>query len=122
VTRSILIVDDEFGLADVVAEMLVEAGYEVAIAINGKLALEQLAQRPRDLVMLDVMMPIMSGPETLRTMRLSDGLSKIPVILMTSLPEAIPDDEPPLHQAVLQKPFTPERLFSTVRRLLGESS
>jgi CheY-like chemotaxis protein len=115
---SILIVDDEFGLADIMAEMLEEQGYDVAIAINGALGLARLQEHPTDLVLLDMMMPILDGPGMLQAMRSEPRLAHIPVAMMTALPEALPDDEPPLYQAVLHKPFSPQLLFDTLRRLL----
>jgi len=116
---SILIVDDEFGLADLIAELLTEAGYEVAIAINGLLALRILEEKRPDLVLADVMMPILDGTELLRRIKADPRLADIPVVMMTSLPEALPRDEPPLYAEALHKPFSAERLFSTVRRFLS---
>jgi CheY-like chemotaxis protein len=116
--HSILIVDDEFGLADLIGELLAEAGYEVAIAINGMLALNALSERRPHLVLADVMMPIVDGAEMLRRMKSNPAYADIPVVMMTSLPEALPKDEPPLYQDVLHKPFSPEKLFSTIELLL----
>jgi len=117
-TRSVLIVDDEFGLADITAEILTEAGYDVALAINGKLGLASLATRPADLVLTDLMMPVMDGPEMIRRMRADPNLAEIPTILMTALPEAIPSGAGALHDAVLVKPYSIVELLETMRRLL----
>lgn len=119
-TKSILIVDDEFGLADIVSEMLAELGYDVSIAINGRLGLDKLAANKIDLVILDVMMPVMNGPDMLRAMRQDARLRGIPVVMMTAAPEAIPRDHPPLFQATLKKPFSPTQLFTTLQKLLGD--
>ena len=117
-TRSVLIVDDEFGLADITAEILTEAGYDVALAINGKLGLASLTTRPADLVLTDLMMPVMDGPEMIRRMRADPKLAAIPTILMTALPEAIPTGPAALHDAVLVKPYSIVELLETMRRLL----
>jgi CheY-like chemotaxis protein len=117
---SILIVDDEFGLADLIAELLGEAGYEVSIAINGLLAWNSLAKKRPALVLADVMMPVVDGSELLRRMKGDPAFAGIPVVMMTSLPEALPKDDPPLYAGVLNKPFTAEKLFSMVRRFLPE--
>ena len=116
--RSILIVDDEFGLADIASEILADAGYDVAIAINGKQGLVALATKRADLVMLDVMMPVMDGPEMLRQMKQDPQLAAVPVIMMTALPEAVPQGTP--HDALLIKPFSPDVMLETVARLLLE--
>jgi DNA-binding response OmpR family regulator len=119
-TKRILIVDDEFGLADVVAEILTESGFEVAIAINGRLGLSLVRENRPDLILLDVMMPILDGPATLRELRAESQWQDIPVILMTALKEALPKDDPPLHQAVLHKPFSQAALMQLIKKLIIE--
>ena len=57
----ILVVDDEFSVAEVLESVLADAGHEVITAINGRQGLERLGERPPDLVLLDFMMPIMDG-------------------------------------------------------------
>jgi CheY-like chemotaxis protein len=116
--RSILIVDDEFALAEIVADLLSEQGHEVSVAINGQLGLDLLAGRPTDLVMVDVMMPVLGGPDMVRAMRARPQLARIPVIMMTSLEASLPADQPRLYDAFLHKPFSPEELFQTLARLL----
>ena len=111
--RSVLIVDDEFGLADMLSEMLRDYGYDVTLAINGRLALDILGERRVDMVITDLMMPVMDGAELAAAMRSSDTLRDLPIILMTSLP-AVPR-QTDLYDAVLRKPFTPELLLSTMR-------
>jgi DNA-binding response OmpR family regulator len=117
-TQSVLIVDDEFGLADITAELLTEAGYDVALAINGKLGLASLATRRADIVITDLMMPVMDGPELIRRMRADPKLAQIPTILMTALPEAVPTGDAAMHDAVLVKPFSMIELLATIHQLL----
>ncbi len=116
---SVLIVDDEFGLADVTADLLKDAGYDVVLAINGKIGLASLAARHADIVIVDIMMPVMDGPEMIRRMRADPALASIPTILMTALPEAIPTGSAALHDAVLVKPFSLAELLRVMARLLG---
>jgi DNA-binding response OmpR family regulator len=117
-TQSVLIVDDEFGLADIVADLLTEAGYDVALAINGQLGLASLATRRADIVLTDLMMPVMDGPELIRRMRADAKLAAIPTVLMTALPEAVPTGEGAMHDAVLVKPFGIVELLATIHQLL----
>jgi len=119
--NKILIVDDEYGLADIVAEILGESGYEVSLAINGKLGLLQMAMQKPDLVLLDLMMPVLDGQGMLLSMRANPEYREIPVIMMTALLEALPQGEP-LYQAALRKPFSQELLLETISRLLGANS
>ncbi|MBA2544657.1 MAG: response regulator [Deltaproteobacteria bacterium] len=116
---SVLIVDDEFGLADVTADLLKDAGYDVVLAINGKIGLASLAARHADIVIVDIMMPVMDGPEMIRRMRADPALASIPTILMTALPEAIPTGSAALQDAVLVKPFSLAELLRVMARLLG---
>jgi DNA-binding response OmpR family regulator len=116
--QTVLIVDDEFGLADITADLLTEAGYDVALAINGKLGLASLSTRRADIVLTDLMMPVMDGPEMIRRMRADPGLASIPTILMTALPEVVPTGDGSMHDALLVKPFTIIELLAVIHRLL----
>jgi len=118
-TQSVLIVDDEFGLADITADLLTEAGYDVALAINGKLGLASLATRRVDIVITDLMMPVMDGPEMIRRMRADPALAHIPTILMTALPEAVPTGDGVAYDAILVKPFSIADLVAVMERLLS---
>ena len=115
--RAILIVDDEFGLAEMLRELLREEGYDVSLAINGRLALDILQERPIDLVLTDMMMPVMDGAELARAMRTSEAHGHIPILLMTSLPSASPQ-EGDLYDEMIRKPFTPERLLAAITACL----
>ena len=111
--RSVLIVDDEFGLAELLREMLRDDGYEVTLAINGRLALELLRERRVDLVITDLMMPVMDGAELAAAIRGDSAFQGIPVLLMTSLPSRMPEADG-LYDGVLRKPFTPELLLAAM--------
>jgi CheY-like chemotaxis protein len=117
--QSILIVDDEFGLAEMLREMLRDSGYEVMLAINGRLALEILEEGKIDLVLTDMMMPVMDGAELAAAMRRHDQYRATPIIMMTSLPTAVPQ-RAGLFDAVLRKPFTPELLLHTMAGCLEQ--
>ena len=119
-TKRVLIVDDEFGIADIVAEILTEQGYTTALAINGRLALARMAQERPDLVLLDVMMPVLDGLGTLLEMRAQPELATVPVVMMTALPEALPKDRT-LYQGTLHKPFSEEQLFEVIAKVLGKA-
>jgi len=121
VTRqlSILIVDDEFGLAEMMRDLLRDYGYDVSLAINGRLALDVLHEQPVDLVITDAMMPVMDGPELASAIRTATELRRIPIVLMTSLPTAAVSPNG-LFDAVLRKPFPPDLLLETLRTCLSD--
>jgi CheY-like chemotaxis protein len=65
----VLLVDDEFSVAEVLQSVLADSGHEVMTAVNGQQALERLGERRPDLVLLDFMMPTMDGPAFLKAMK-----------------------------------------------------
>jgi CheY-like chemotaxis protein len=92
-TPSILIVEDEYGLAELLRDLLSDLGYDVALAINGRLALEILGERSISLVLTDVMMPVMDGPELARAMR-SDAKHKDIPFTPEALLEVLREHQP----------------------------
>jgi len=115
---TILIVDDEYGLGEMLRELLVDVGYEVSLAINGYRALVQLQNRTFDVLLTDVMMPVMGGPELARALRADPRHQHLRILFMTALLSAGPSDER-LYDAILEKPFTPEHLLATLEAVRG---
>jgi two-component system, NtrC family, sensor kinase len=81
----ILIVDDNPTNLDVISETLSDAGFAVAIATSGEIALQRLERRLPDLILLDVMMPGIDGFETCQRLKSNINTEDIPVIFMTAL-------------------------------------
>jgi len=82
---TVLVVDDNADNRDLLARRLERDGYSVVTAAHGREALEIVRDREVDIVLLDVMMPIMDGYETLSALKADDELRHIPVIMLTSL-------------------------------------
>ncbi|WNG40028.1 response regulator [Archangium violaceum] len=114
---SILVVEDEFDVQQVVADVLRDEGYEVFVCGNGRDALARLREHRPDVVVMDVMMPILSGVQALEQIRKMPGLDEVPVILMSEMPPR--SGEPRLWQAFLRKPFRLEQLLSAVARVMS---
>jgi CheY-like chemotaxis protein len=110
-----LVVDDERDLRDNIAELLELEGYSVCKARNGKEALEVAASAHPGIVLLDLMMPVMSGWEVLSEMSRDDELRRIPVIVISAHPA------PPQGVTVIPKPFRVERLLEAIRDAVGEA-
>lgn len=119
-TKFVLIVDDEVDFARVVADALADEGYGVALAHDGRVGLVRLAERPTDLVLLDIMMPAPDGPAMLATMRATAAYADIPVVIMTSVEYDTIAATLPKHQALLKKPFTQRELLDVIARCLDE--
>ncbi len=81
--KTILVVDDEKDIADMVKYNLTKEGYSVIMARNGKQALEQASHQP-DLILLDIMMPEYNGIEVLKRLKNDERTNRIPVIFLTA--------------------------------------
>ena len=80
----ILVAEDDDDLRDLVSYRLERDGHDVTAVPDGLAALEHLATQPADLVILDVMMPGMSGLDVARAIRADQRLASIPIILLTA--------------------------------------
>lgn len=118
---TVLIVDDEFGIVEVITVALEDEGHRVFGAVNGRQGLERLAETEVDLVLLDFMMPVLDGPGMYRSMQMDRVLRMIPVVVMTSLDEARVRQECGDSVGYLRKPFSIGRMTQEVERMLGES-
>lgn len=119
--QKVLLVDDDqhvrlvarIGLEDV-------GGWEVLQATNGKEAVEMAEEHHPDVILCDVMMPIMDGPATLATIRESSKIQNIPVIFLTA---KVQTDELAHYlslgaRGVIMKPFDPLTLADQVRKIV----
>lgn len=117
---SILVVDDEPAIVETVAELLTWEGHTVLTANDGAHALEQLHEGAKvDVVLLDFMMPVKDGIQTLREIRADEKLASLKVILTTAAPTSIPKDAPRC-DALLVKPFSVDDLRDAIARVLAK--
>ena len=87
ITGRILVVDDQPGNRDMLARQLERQGHATTVAGDGREALERLRAAPHDLVLLDLMMPVLDGHGTLAEMKADPALSHLPVIMISALDE-----------------------------------
>jgi CheY-like chemotaxis protein len=119
---TILVVDDEFAIVDLLEMVLVDEGHLVLTAANGRQALERLAQHPRpDLIISDYMMPILNGASMLEAMRNIDTQRAIPCIMMSSMPEQNVRQRVGDLTAFIRKPFNLVDVIELVARVLSAS-
>jgi len=83
--KRILVVDDDEAIRQMVETLLVEDGYRVELAQNGEEAIRLVRQKPFDLVVLDIMMPVMDGWEVASRMLCEESTRDIPIIFLTAL-------------------------------------
>jgi DNA-binding response OmpR family regulator len=116
--KTIVIMDDEFSLADVLAATLSDGGFRVHVAANGLHGLDLLREHHPDLVILDYMMPLLDGGGVIRAMNKDEHLAAIPVLVMSSLPEATVRARSPDFVSFIRKPFTFDALLAKIEAIL----
>lgn len=116
---TVLVVDDEFGIAELFDAILTDEGHRVLTAMNGRHGLELLAREQPDLMFLDYMMPVMDGAATLRAMAADPALPAVPVVMMSSMPEATVAERCSGYATFLRKPFKIAQVVALAERLLG---
>ena len=116
----ILIVDDEPDMRTVLFHTLRSAGYQVSEAAGGEEALKKIKRTKFDLVLLDIMMPQMSGYEVLEKIREMPSRAKTPVVVVTAKhdPEGIRREVDIGATDHIAKPFLPSELEDVIRRAL----
>jgi len=112
----ILVVDDEPGNRDVLVRQLTRQGHTVAEAADGEAAIARLRAEPFDLVLLDMMMPVLDGFSTLRALKADATLRDLPVIMISALDELAAVVKCIEHGAedFLPKPFNPVLLRARI--------
>jgi DNA-binding response OmpR family regulator len=114
----ILLVDDESAITENLTPFLMRSGFDVSTASNGWEALKKIETTTFDLIISDVLMPIMDGRELLRTLRQENNW--IPVILLTQVGEAV-ERAMALEEGAddyINKPFDPHELVARIRAVL----
>jgi CheY-like chemotaxis protein len=119
VQDSVLVVDDDESTRLLLASILAEAGHHVICAVDGEDALVRLRGPAPDLVILDLLLPGMSGWEVLEFMEERPRLSTIPIVILTAYGE---DEEAPATRPVIHKPVDADLLCSMVAALLKQNT
>jgi len=115
VTGRVLVVDDDPDILDALSEILEVEGYEVQRARNGREALQRLEHAPPDLVLLDLMMPVMDGWEFARSL---DPDARPPIIVLSADRNVSVKAQEIGALGWLAKPFELSELLAVVRRAI----
>lgn len=110
---TILIVDDERSLRFLVRVILENEGYDVVEAHHGAVALERVQESRPDLIMIDLMMPVMGGRELIERLRSDPQVATIPIVVLSANADLVAD----MADAALSKPFDVDLLLETVQTL-----
>lgn len=116
-SKSVLIVEDERPIAMLLSKIIEQLGLTTVVAYNGEDGLARARELKPDMVLLDLIMPIMSGESMLEKMQEDDSLADIPVVITSTT-----DNEDDLWRGqypLLRKPFEPAQLRALVRAALN---
>lgn len=122
--KTVLIVEDEADAAELFAEMMRVSGFRVRKTSSSTPALSMMTEEKPDIVLLDIMMPDVSGLDILRQMRLDPALANIPVVVVSakSMPADIRNGMEAGASTYLTKPVGFLELKEAVERALGSQS
>ena len=122
--KKILIVDDEPDVLALMCIRLEKYGYEIITAINGKDAFDRIVKDKPDLVLLDLIIPIIYGTEVCRRVKNDEDLKHIPIILYTAHGEVMTAEKAKSFGAdgYIAKPFEAEDLIAKINNTLAESA
>jgi len=87
--KKILLVDDDPDFVEAVKVIVENGGYDVKVAYDGKEGLEAVEEEKPDLIVLDVMMPVMNGHETCAQLKADKATEDIPIILLTAVADRV---------------------------------
>jgi CheY-like chemotaxis protein len=112
----IVVADDEFLLATILADFLEDEGHEVVIASHGLEALELIRTRKPALLITDFMMPVMTGLELATALRGDRNLADLPILLVSGAEASIGRQRDDLFTQVFDKPYRNQDMLEAVHR------
>lgn len=119
-SRKILVIDDSIAVRKQVQEMLPKGDFEVLEAKNGSEGLNLIRQEHPSLIMLDFLMPRMSGWEVLQQMQIDPECQRIPLVVMSGRKEEVTEkiSEPFERFAFIEKPFDQKQLVDAIKQAM----
>src|SRR6058998_2955959 len=118
--KRVLIIEDDKDIVELVRYNLANEGFQVSAALDGMMGLATLKKTPPDLLLLDLMLPKLSGLEICREIRRDDSLNRLPILMLTARGEEA-DRVVGLEMGAddyVTKPFSPRELLARVKALL----
>lgn len=122
--KTILLVDDEYAIVEILGRILEDEGYRVVSATNAKDGIERVGKEAPDLVIVDYMMPLGGGRELVQELRALPGHEATPVIMVSAAAKEVATSNGRGGvldvAAFLGKPFPLDDLLETIARLIGK--
>jgi len=118
--RKILVVDDEPEMAQMLADFLDHAGYEVKTAGDGQLALDSVRETPPDLILMDILLPKMDGWIVCQKLKVEERSKQIPIILFSGMLAGDSPADPMVEKCdyLIAKPVEMQNLLQKIRQFL----
>lgn len=121
--KKVLIVEDDNFVAEVYSTKLLEMGHDVRIARNGEEGLDSVKEDSPDLILLDIVMPVMDGGEMFEELKKNPKWKNIPVILLTNVGEKDSVEkfrEAGVKDYIIKSHFTPAEVIEKIETALGK--
>ena len=118
--KRVLIIEDDKDIVELVRYNLANEGFQVSAAFDGSAGLSTLKKTPPDLLLLDLMLPKLSGLDICREIRRDDSLNRLPILMLTARGDEA-DRVVGLEMGAddyVTKPFSPRELLARVKALL----
>jgi len=125
--QKILVVDDNPEIIDVIKLRLEASGYEVIFATDGKEGIKKAKLQQPDLIIMDIMMPNLSGGDAVALLRVDSLTKEIPILFLTAITADLPTAEDRginvdgQFYPAISKPFDPKKLLNVIKELLGNA-
>ncbi|MBM3333928.1 response regulator [Candidatus Sumerlaeota bacterium] len=119
--KRILVADDEEDVKEIIARILETQGYAVVTAYDGLDAVEKIRSEKPDLVLLDIMMPVLDGYEVCKRIQQDEQTANIPVVFLSAAAdqEAVTRGMNAGAKDYVVKPFEPKKLLEKVNKVIG---
>lgn len=114
--KRVLVVEDDDDIRNTLAELLEGEGYEVSSAADGRQGLERALEQMPDVILLDLMMPVMNGWEFREEQKRDPAIAGVPVVVVSAVPRAAIDVS-----EVIAKPFSIDEVLDAVERQVRDA-
>ncbi len=119
--KKILLADDEEDIKTVIKLYLESKGYDVVTSYDGLDTLDKVKAEKPDLILLDIMMPVINGFEVCKQLKADENTSHIPIVMLSAASHADSVEQAMEAGAVdyIMKPFEPPRVEAILKKILG---
>jgi len=116
--KKIMVCDDDQGILDVLEMLLETEGFGVYTEINSTNLVDEILLKSPDLLLLDLWMPLLSGDQVLKTIRNTDKIKKLPIIVLSASVDGSDISKDAGADSFVAKPFDVDDLIQKIRNLL----